>query len=295
MNSITKDDFLKMVRLQHLEVITQNQLHNNTQIIKSYMEKSLISELSDIEKGDANMMIEDLSTFQQWSVISDDFSKAICYTRSEQIEWEEPVKGEFGEIVKAKGGIYKPTGENKKLGRVGQKYGEKEEGNMPTIRTEAQRREYEKRKEKESGGAFIAPKYKDERGGDKDLGNHSYSDLDDDDLKDEYKDLTLTAEKKFENRSAISKIEDEFRRRDIEPGRNEKKEEISIEGIRSKIKGSGFVVKDYGDNKISIVKNGAGRQPTLAEVDKKTGSVKLTWHGEHENNDTLNSLIKQNK
>jgi len=127
MNSITKDDFLKMVRLQHLEVITQSQLSQNTQIIKSYMEKSLVSELSDIEKSDANMMIEEVGSLQKWEVMRDDFTKAICYTRPEQVQWEEPVKGEFGEIIKAKGGVYKPTSENKKLGRVGQKYGEKED------------------------------------------------------------------------------------------------------------------------------------------------------------------------
>jgi hypothetical protein len=124
MNSITKDDFLKMVRLQHLEVITQSQLHNNTQIIRSYMEKSLVSELSDIEKSDANMMIEEVGSLQKWEVMRDDFTKAICYTRREQVDWEDAERGEFGELIKAKGGVYKPTSENKKLGRVGQKYGE---------------------------------------------------------------------------------------------------------------------------------------------------------------------------
>ena len=124
METITKDDFLKMVRLNHLEVITQPQLYSNTQVLQSYMEKALVSELSDIEKSDANTMIEEVGQLQKWNVMRDDFTKAICYTRKEQIEWEEPVKGEFGEIVKAKGGVYKPTSENKKLGSVGQKYGE---------------------------------------------------------------------------------------------------------------------------------------------------------------------------
>jgi len=123
MNSITKDDFLKMVKLQHLEVITQNQLSHNTQIIKSYMEKSLVSELSDIEKSNANMLVEEVGSLQSWEVMRDDFTKAICYTRREQVDWQDVERGEFGEIIKAKGGIYKPTSENKKLGRVGRKYG----------------------------------------------------------------------------------------------------------------------------------------------------------------------------
>ena len=124
MNTITKSDFLQMVKLDHLEVLTQEQLGRNTQILKTYMEKALTSDLSDVEKSDSNAMIDDISSLQQWCVLRDDFSKAIVYTRREQIAWDEPERGEFGEILKARGGVYKPTGENKKLGRVGQKYGE---------------------------------------------------------------------------------------------------------------------------------------------------------------------------
>jgi hypothetical protein len=57
---------------------------------------------------------------------------------------------------------------------------------------------------------------------------------------------------------------------------------ISVESIKNKIKGSKLVVKDYGLNDyFSIIKQGAGRQPTVAEVDKKTGEVKLNWHAEN--------------
>jgi hypothetical protein len=124
MNTITKGDFLQMVKLNHLEVLTQEQLSRNTQILKTYMEKALVSDLSDVEKGEANVIIDEVGSFQQWCVLRDDFSKAIVYTRPEQIAWDEPERGEFGELLKARGGVYKPTGENKKLGRVGQKYGE---------------------------------------------------------------------------------------------------------------------------------------------------------------------------
>jgi hypothetical protein len=126
MDTITKGDFLTMVKLNHLEVLTQEQLDRNTQILKSYMEKALTSELSEGEKGNADAMIDDVASFQKWCVLRDDFSKAIVYTRREQIAWDEPERGEFGEILKARGGVYKPTAENKKLGRVGQKYGEHE-------------------------------------------------------------------------------------------------------------------------------------------------------------------------
>ena len=124
MNTITKGDFLTMVKLQHLEVLTQAQLSQNTKVINNYMQKALTTELSANEIADSNAMISDVAGLQQWCVLRDDFSKAIVYTRREQIAWDEPQRGEFGEILKARGGVYKPTGENKKLGRVGQKYGE---------------------------------------------------------------------------------------------------------------------------------------------------------------------------
>ena len=127
MNTITKDDFLTMVKLQHLEVLTQAQLSQNTKVINSYMQKALTAELSADEVADSNAMISDVAGLQQWCVLRNDFSKAVVYTRREQVAWENAERGEFGEIIKARGGVYKLTAENKKLGRVGQKYGEKKE------------------------------------------------------------------------------------------------------------------------------------------------------------------------
>ena len=113
MTTITKDDFLSMVRLQHLEVLTSEQLAQNTAVLKGYMEKALTSELSDLEKADSNVMIAEVGSLQQWCVLRNDFSKAVVYTRREQIAWDEPERGEFGEILKARGGVYKPTVEIK--------------------------------------------------------------------------------------------------------------------------------------------------------------------------------------
>jgi hypothetical protein len=140
MQTITKDDFLSMVKLQHLEVLTSDQLKQNTEIIKGYMEKALTSELSELEKADSNEMIAEIGELQQWCVLRDDFSKAAVYTRREQIAWDDPERGEFGEILKARGGIYKQTAVNKKLGRVGQKYGEahdhvKQENDIKKLRS----------------------------------------------------------------------------------------------------------------------------------------------------------------
>jgi hypothetical protein len=154
MQTITKDDFLSMVRLQHLEVITQSQLVQNTNIIKGYMEKALTSELSEIEKADSNEMIAEVGGMQQWCVLRNDFSKAVVYTRREQIAWDEPERGEFGEILKARGGVYKLTGVNKKLGRVGQKYGEANSNETDAIKhrtLKEQAKEWPAKYKKEGG------------------------------------------------------------------------------------------------------------------------------------------------
>ena len=123
MNTITKADFLSMVRLHHLEVLTDRQFTQNTHVLQSYLQKALTVELSAQEQADANVMVADIGSLEQWMVLRDDFTKAICYTRPEQVEWDEAECGEFGEIVKAKGGVYKNTTENRKKGVVGQKYG----------------------------------------------------------------------------------------------------------------------------------------------------------------------------
>jgi hypothetical protein len=124
MTKITKDDFLKVVRHQYLEVLTEDQFKKNANIVQNILRKSLTSELTDIEKSLGNQLVDDIGSFTKWEVIREDFSKAIVYTRRQQVEWEGAERGEFGEIIKARGGVYKDTPENRKAGRVGQKYGE---------------------------------------------------------------------------------------------------------------------------------------------------------------------------
>jgi hypothetical protein len=153
MNTITKGDFLTMVKLQHLEVLTQAQLSQNTKVINSYMQKALIAELSDGEIAISNAMISDVAGLQQWEVLRDDFTKAVVYTRREQVDWDDAERGEFGELIKARGGVYKLTGENKKLGRVGQKYGEVQKPGLSTSQmrenqnNEASKKELEGKKD----------------------------------------------------------------------------------------------------------------------------------------------------
>lgn len=121
-NVITKEDFLKMVKSQGLEVLRD--ISPLSKAVNFSIEKSLTNELSSEEVVSTNIALQELQSFTQWSVLNDDFSKAILYTRPEQVEWTDCDRGEYGEILKSRAGIYKNTPENRKLGRVGQKYGE---------------------------------------------------------------------------------------------------------------------------------------------------------------------------
>lgn len=122
-----------MVKLHHLEVLTQEQLAEKSLQIQAVLQKSLTAELTKAEREEVEAVIDDIASYDRWEVLCDDLSKAVCYTRREQVLWEDAERGEFGEIIKARSGIYKDTPENRKLGRVGQKYGsEKKPEEKPT-------------------------------------------------------------------------------------------------------------------------------------------------------------------
>lgn len=128
---ITKEDFLKMVKESHLEVLSKSQMHTNTSRGKELLQKANQDTLSKSEESEAMSLLNDIGEFTKWEVLRSDFSKAILYTRPKQIDWEEAETGEFGEIIKAKAGTYTNTSENRKKGRVGQKYGSEKELSLP--------------------------------------------------------------------------------------------------------------------------------------------------------------------
>lgn len=87
-------------------------------------------ELTDLEKSEVNDLKENIRSFAMLEVYGrephqQDIQKSIYYVREKQIEWdsEEFEKSEGGEILKARSGIYKDTALNRKMGRVGQRFG----------------------------------------------------------------------------------------------------------------------------------------------------------------------------
>lgn len=117
---ITRHDFEKTCKLNNLEYFTLEQVEAWVKDNKSLIEKSQTEELDDIEKSLVDEFTVTASNLNLVSVLNDDLTKSVMYVRPSQIDWD---KDENGDLMKAKSGTYSDTPENRKLGRVGQKYG----------------------------------------------------------------------------------------------------------------------------------------------------------------------------
>jgi hypothetical protein len=119
METYTQKDFEKKVKLEDLEVFTSKEL-------KDFAENSM-NEISKSEGSKDELMksvADEIRTFKPVMIYSDTLEKSIKFIRPSQVEWDT-VEGD--NIQKSRSGVYKNTPENKKLGRIGQKYGGKKE------------------------------------------------------------------------------------------------------------------------------------------------------------------------
>lgn len=119
-NNITRGDFEKSLKLQGLEAFTEEQVSAWVSGTRELIEKSEREELSDIEKSSIEEFKVDVLSLKRITVVEDDLTKSTMFIRPEQVIWDV---AEDGEILKARSGIYGNTPENRKLGRIGQKYG----------------------------------------------------------------------------------------------------------------------------------------------------------------------------
>lgn len=128
-DEMTRGDFNKMVKIDDLEVFESKRVDNLQKSLSDTLEKAEKDELSDEEKNKSDIVKSELESLTKYTILNDDFSKSIYYTREKQIVFDEDglEKGENGEIISAKSGTYLDTELNRKLNRVGEKFGEKKE------------------------------------------------------------------------------------------------------------------------------------------------------------------------
>jgi hypothetical protein len=132
--NLTRQELEKAVKDKGLEVYSEAQMRNfissNEDILKS---GSTTEELDELQKSEYDTMVAELRSFSAVDVYDQEgltITKSTVYVRPKQVEWDEQSieKSEDGEeIEKARSGVYTDTALNRKLGRVGQKYGNKKQ------------------------------------------------------------------------------------------------------------------------------------------------------------------------
>ena len=133
MISITRKEYDREFIQKGYEEFTEDQFRkwidlNSEILVKG--EQGMLED--DLEKAEYEGFKEEIRSFTAVEVVEPSpisqfrIQKSIMYVRPKQVEWDEPelIKGEDGEeIEKARSGKYTDTPLNRKLGRVGQKYG----------------------------------------------------------------------------------------------------------------------------------------------------------------------------
>jgi len=141
MITLRSEQFEDLKRRHDVEVFTQANVNNLIEDRKEVVMKSdRGEELDDFEKAELDEFKTEFTSLTPIQVIRSEeegsLTKGLQYDRyfirEKQVEFDadEVIKSEDGkdEIVKARGGVYKDTAMNRKLGRVGQKFGSKKEG-----------------------------------------------------------------------------------------------------------------------------------------------------------------------
>ena len=133
--NLTREELDKLIKFNDLERYTQQQFKQFVESNEEVLIKGEKGELDDIEKSEYDTLIAELQSFTTVNVFDtapeskNRIIKSIEFIRPKQVEWDEIEKSEEGEedLSKARAGTYTDTSLNRKLGRVGQKYGSKKQ------------------------------------------------------------------------------------------------------------------------------------------------------------------------
>jgi hypothetical protein len=118
------EDFKKLVKKNNFEISNREDL---MELVEGDLLKGQsFEELAERDQQHFYTTLEELSLWKLYSIIKDDLTKAIVFAKESDVEWSDiEERGEYGQILKARGGTYANTYQNRKLGRVGQKFGSK--------------------------------------------------------------------------------------------------------------------------------------------------------------------------
>lgn len=123
---MTRDDFKRIVQLNNFEVFNSDKVDAMQKGLGETIQKSESGEISEEEKNKSDIIKAELGSLTKVIVLNDDLKKSEYFVRDKQVEFDEKglEKGENGEIISAKSGTFIDTELNRKLNRVGEKFGE---------------------------------------------------------------------------------------------------------------------------------------------------------------------------
>lgn len=132
---LSEQQFETLKRRENPEVFTENQISSWITNYADLITKSTTDELDESEKALINEFDNEFKSFTRIQVISNpkpgELQKSLkydeFYIREQQIIWDDPiVKSIDGKEVteQAKTGIFANTDHNRKLNRVGQRFGD---------------------------------------------------------------------------------------------------------------------------------------------------------------------------
>ena len=123
-NEIARKDFDRICLLKGYETFTEKQITGLSNHIKGIIEKSSREQLSSDEVQSIHAYNEDVSELKKALVLNNDMTREVVYYRERQVIFDDSIeKSEDGKLIKARSGVYANTAQNRKAGRVGQKYG----------------------------------------------------------------------------------------------------------------------------------------------------------------------------
>ena len=133
--NMTKSELNRFAESNKLEVYTNEQFGQFVENNKDLLVKSDRAELDEAEQREYDTLFAEIRSFTPVTIYDNDpnskirIVKSVMYVRPQQVEWDDIEKSEDGEedLSKARAGVYTDTGLNRKLGRVGQKYGSKKQ------------------------------------------------------------------------------------------------------------------------------------------------------------------------
>jgi len=122
---IARKDFNRVCEINDYEVFTEKQVQGYISHVKGIIQKSEVDNLSEDEVESINTFNEDLPELHKAIVLNDDLSRELVFYRERKVIFEDSIEKSEGIEKAEKIGRYANTHQNRKLGRVGQKFKER--------------------------------------------------------------------------------------------------------------------------------------------------------------------------